>query len=174
MCIRDRGHSRIGRQRNSTALENDGLFGERILEYENASPALELCDYGDPVGNSRRREVLVRVLVRFAFDGHARRADPIASGPLSYVFTADVELIGRCELVRRARDEASAGLGTSGTQMDECAERQCEQPIESRRAGQTPVHLAGICRPALRCAHTGTTIIVTCLLYTSDAADERS
>ena len=75
-------HGEIRGQWNVAAIKADGFFSQRILQCENAPPALELCDYCNTVKNSRRREMPTRVFVWLAFDGYNWRADAIARGLL--------------------------------------------------------------------------------------------
>ena len=45
-------HGEISGQWNGAPIKTNRLLGQRILECENAPPALEVCDYGDAVENS--------------------------------------------------------------------------------------------------------------------------
>src|SRR4029077_18378401 len=58
-------------------------------------------DDGNAIKDSRWREILACVLIMLAFYGNDWRTDAGTGSPLSHVFAANVELVGRREFVKR-------------------------------------------------------------------------
>src|SRR4029077_7328766 len=94
-------HSEVGGERNGACIELDGLRGERILERENTSTALEVCDYGDAVKNSRWGKIRTRVFVWLAFHGDDCCTYARARGPFGDVLAVNIEFVSRREVVER-------------------------------------------------------------------------
>ena len=95
------GNGEVGRERQTMAVERDGLGGERVFEGEFGGLAAEAKDGGDAVEDVGLREILAGAGVFLAADGDERGADAGFGRALGDIFAVNIELVGGHEFVER-------------------------------------------------------------------------